>query len=269
VLTNRKHAGPPQLFPSPQGGERRAAALSGGALFISDLHLTARRPETTDLLIDFLAGSARAAGALYILGDLFDYWLGDDRLDEPFNRRVCDALAAATGAGVASHFMPGNRDFLAGPTFAAATGLRMLGEPAVVEIGGVATLLLHGDTLCTDDADYQAFRSTVRSDTWRREFLAKPIAERQRDVETLRARSESEKQTKSYGRMDTNADAVAEAFRKHGVTRMIHGHTHRQASHELIVDGRRCQRWVLGDWGTTGNCLRCDKDAWRFETIGA
>jgi UDP-2,3-diacylglucosamine hydrolase len=234
------------------------------SLFVSDLHLTARRPETTGLFIDFLAGPARAAGALYILGDLFDYWLGDDALDDPFSKRICDALASLAAAGTSTYFLPGNRDFLAGPDFAAATGMRFLIEPTVCDIAGQPTLALHGDTLCTDDTDYQTFRATVRSPAWRQEFLAQPLAERKEYVEALRARSESEKQTKPYSLMDTNVEAVAEAFRRHGVTRMIHGHTHRQACHELTVDGRACQRWVLGEWGTTGNALACDAGGCRW-----
>jgi UDP-2,3-diacylglucosamine hydrolase len=234
------------------------------SLFVSDLHLTARRSETTDLFIDFLAGPARKADALYLLGDLFDYWLGDDNLDEPFNRRICTALADVTAAGISTYFLPGNRDFLAGKNFAAASGLSFLAEPTVCNVAGQPTLLLHGDTLCTDDTDYQAFRATVRSEAWREDFLAQPLAVRKDYVEALRARSETEKQTKPYSMMDTNPGAVADAFRRNAVTRMIHGHTHRQACHELTVDGRPCQRWVLGEWGKTGNALVCDSSGCRW-----
>lgn len=236
-------------------------------LFVSDLHLSARRPETTDLFVRLLAGPARAAGAFYILGDLFDYWLGDDDLDEPFCRDVCAALAALAAAGTSIWFLSGNRDFLAGDDFAAACGLRFLVEPCVREIGGEPTLLLHGDTLCTDDHDYLAFRATVRAPAWRERFLAQPLAARRQYVEGLRERSEAEKRIKPYALMDTNAEAVTEAFRRHQVTRMIHGHTHRQGSHELDVDGHRCRRWVLGEWSNTGNALACDAAGCRWLTI--
>ena len=233
-------------------------------LFVSDLHLSARRPETAHLFATFLAGPAREAAALYILGDLFDYWLGDDNLDDPFAQRICAGLAALADAGTAIWFLPGNRDFLAGDDFAAACGLRFLAEPIVRDIAGEPTLLLHGDTLCTDDLDYQSFRATVRAPIWRQNFLAQPLAARRQYVEGLRERSEAEKRTKPYGLMDTNAEAVAEAFRRHDVTSMIHGHTHRQARHELEVDGRRCRRWVLGEWGATGNALVCDAQGRRW-----
>jgi UDP-2,3-diacylglucosamine hydrolase len=234
------------------------------SLFVSDLHLTARRPETTDLFIDFLAGPARKASALFILGDLFDYWLGDDALDDPFSKRVCLALADLAAAGTSTFFLAGNRDFLTGKDFAAASGLRFIAEPTVCDVAGQPTLLLHGDTLCTDDTDYQAFRATVRSEAWRQDFLARPLAARKDYVEALRARSETEKQTKPYELMDTNAEAVADAFRRHDVARMIHGHTHRQACHQLVVDGRPCQRWVLGEWGASGNALTCDAGGCRW-----
>lgn len=237
-------------------------------LFVSDLHLSPRRPDTADLFVEFLTGPAREAGELYILGDLFDYWLGDDSLEEPFNRRIRDALAELTRSGICGFFMPGNRDFLIGPDFAQATGLRFLDDPSVGNVGGQPTLLLHGDTLCTGDTAYQAFRSTVRSPAWRRDFLARPLDERRRDAEALRERSESEKQVKPVELMDVAITAVTEAFRHHQVSRMIHGHTHRQARHDLLVDGRHCQRWVLGQWDDKGNILACEGDDWHWLTIG-
>lgn len=236
-------------------------------LLVSDLHLSARRPETADLFLAFLAGPARDAGAFYVLGDLFDYWAGDDDLADPFNRRICDALAALSASGTRSHFLRGNRDFLAGSAFTAATGMTLLPDLSVQEIDGQPTLLLHGDTLCTDDVGYQAFRATVRADEWQRDFLARPLAERRASIEQLRQRSEAEKQAKPDDLMDTNAEAVAAAFRHHDVCRMIHGHTHRQAHHRHPVNGHDCQRWVLGDWSRAGNCLRCGDGEWTFATI--
>jgi UDP-2,3-diacylglucosamine hydrolase len=224
-------------------------------LFVSDLHLSARRPETTDLFLHFLAGPAQDAGALYILGDLFDYWAGDDDLIDPFNRRIVQALADLE---IPKFFLPGNRDFLADERFGVASRLTFIDESSVIDIAGTPTLLLHGDTLCTDDLDYQAARKVLRSDEWQRKLLALPLSERKRKIEGLREQSETAKGGKSYDIMDANAEAVAAAFHKHGVVRMIHGHTHRQARHEHIIDGRSCERWVLGDWHTTGNALACD-----------
>ena len=235
-------------------------------LFVSDLHLTARRPETADRFLDFLSGPVRQAQALYILGDLFDYWAGDDDLDDPFNRRVCEALAAVEAD---TFFIAGNRDFLIGERFAASSRLTLLPEATVIALAGTATLLLHGDTLCTDDTDYLAFRATVRDPRWQREFLALPLAERRRQIEALRQRSETAKDGKPHALMDANADAIAAAFRTHGASRIIHGHTHRQARHEHIVDGRNCERWVLGDWGETGNALAADSTGCRWVAIGA
>lgn len=236
-------------------------------LFVADLHLSAEWPETAALFLAFLAGPARQARACYILGDLFEYWAGDDDLADPFNRRVCAALADLAAGGTRCHFLPGNRDFLVGAAFAAATGMALLPDGCVHDVAGRPTLLLHGDTLCTDDSEYQAFRATVRTAAWQRDFLALPLAERRQRIEALRQRSEAEKQVKAQALMDANPDAVAAAFRGHGVDRMIHGHTHRQATHTQVVDGRPCRRWVLGDWGASGNYLRCAGDDWHFEAI--
>jgi UDP-2,3-diacylglucosamine hydrolase len=246
------------------------------ALFISDLHLHPSRPGVTALFQQFLTGPATdigaRAGAVFILGDLFDAWAGDDDLKAPLNVEVCAGLRRCVDQGTKLYFIPGNRDFLVGPAFAEASGITLLTEPIVMTIAGTPTLLLHGDLLCTDDAEYQQFRNTVRNTDWQQEFLGKPLAERKEIIEGLRARSESEKQVKSMAIMDTNADAVAAAFQQHQVQRMIHGHTHRQAEHRLSIDGRDCTRWVLGDWHDssaqqalpTGSALLCDADGCRF-----
>ena len=236
-------------------------------LFASDLHLSARRPETTELFLRFLTGPAREADALYLLGDLFDYWIGDDDLDDPLTRRVCDALASVPAA---KFFLPGNRDFLVGTAFSAASGCTLLDDETVIDLAGTPTVLLHGDTLCTDDAAYQTFRATTRSPAWQREFLTKPLAERRKQAEALREQSETEKRAKSYDLMDANADAIAETFRRHGADRMIHGHTHRQARHEHVVDGRVRERWVLGDWDgrdNRANVLAIDDRGGRWLSI--
>jgi UDP-2,3-diacylglucosamine hydrolase len=236
-------------------------------LFVSDLHLTARRPETAALFLRFLAGPAREAQALYVLGDLFDYWAGDDDLDDPFNAGICAALAELAAGGTRSFFMPGNRDFLAGEQFGVSSRLTFLADPTVVDLGGTPTLLMHGDTLCTDDTDYLAFRAVARTPQWCADMLARPLAERKAMLDGLRARSEAAKQDKDYDVMDANAEAVAAAFRNHGLNRIIHGHTHRQARHEHLVDGRSCERWVLGDWHERGNALAVAADGCRWLTI--
>jgi len=214
-------------------------------LFISDLHLCTSRPEITAAFESFLSGAARKANALYILGDLFEYWAGDDDL-------------AGYGKDVPTFLMHGNRDFLMGDAFARATGTTLVADPLLIDIKGCPSLLMHGDTLCTDDLDYQRFRDEVRSAEWSATFLATPLAERKQRIEAMRTRSEAMKQVKSAAIMDVNAAAVEAAFRRYDCTRLIHGHTHRPARHEHLVDGRRCERLVLADWYETGSHLACD-----------
>ncbi len=230
------------------------------ALFISDLHLCASRPQITAAFEAFLRGPARGAAGLYILGDLFEYWAGDDDLGDPFNARIAGALAEY-GRAVPTFFMHGNRDFLIGDAFAQAAGLTLIADPLLIDIHGRPTLLMHGDTLCTDDLDYQRFRSEVRSPEWTAAFLATPLAERKQRIEVMRMRSEAMKQVKSASIMDVNAGAVEAAFRRYGCDRMIHGHTHRPARHEHVVDGRRCERFVLADWYEDGSHLACTAGA--------
>lgn len=235
------------------------------ALFISDLHLSPDEPATVARFLAFLQDPARSAQQLFILGDLFDYWTGDDDLADPFNARIVAALRSLADGGVSVSFMAGNRDFLIGPQFAAAAGLELLPDPCVRDIAGVPTLLMHGDTLCTDDADYQRFRATVRDPAWQAAFLARPLTERKREIAALRARSETEKRVKPMEIMDVNSAAVEAALRKHGVTALIHGHTHRQGRHTYSIDGRDCMRWVLGDWHPErGSALACSGADWRF-----
>lgn len=220
------------------------------------------------MFLDFLAGPARKAGSLTILGDLFNYWAGDDDLADPFNARIVAALRKLSDSGVRLEFMAGNRDFLIGDDFAAAAGLTLLPDPVVRDIGGIKTLLTHGDALCTDDPDYQRFRAEVRDPAWRTVFLARPLAERKHEIEALRTRSETEKKTKPMAIMDVNAEAVVAAFATHRVQAMIHGHTHRQGRHEHSVAGSTCPRWVLGDWHADhGNALTCSPNDWHWLSI--
>jgi len=224
-------------------------------LFISDLHLSAERPEANERFIAFIEGKARGAEALYVLGDLFESWIGDDEIVERFNAVVAGFFAALARSGTPLYVMHGNRDFLIGERFCRETGAKLLQDPTVVEIGGVPTLLMHGDTLCTDDLDYQAWRARTRNPAAQGMFLSKPLAERRAMSAMIREKSKEVIAGKPAEIMDVNAGAVRDAFRKHGVTRMIHGHTHRPGRHELEVDGRRCERWVLPDWYGRGGYL--------------
>ena len=234
------------------------------ALFISDLHLTDSRPEANEKFIALLEGKARSARALYILGDLFEYWIGDDDLVDPFNAIVAGLLRDLAGRGVALYLMHGNRDFLIGRRFCDVTAAKLLDDPSVIEIDREKVLLMHGDALCTDDHDYQAWRRTARSAAWQREFAAKSLVERRRAIGALREKSKQVIQAKPAEIMDVNDGAVREALRRHGVTRLIHGHTHRPGQHALEVDGRRCERWVLPDWYGRGGYLEIGSGATRL-----
>lgn len=226
-------------------------------LFISDLHLCASRPRINQLFFDFLASTARDADSLYILGDFFEYWAGDDDINDPFNRSVIDAVATLTGRGVSVLLMHGNRDFLIGEKFCQAANVTLLQDPTVIDLSGTRTLLLHGDTLCTDDIEYQKFRKQVRDPQWQQQFLSQPLTQRKAIIEDLRRRSETEKQTKSMDIMDVTLASVEAALREYDYPRMIHGHTHRPATHRHDIDGKPCERWVLRDWYESGSYLRC------------
>jgi UDP-2,3-diacylglucosamine hydrolase len=227
-------------------------------LFVSDLHLSPEHPHTTGLFLDFLAQTAPAAEALYILGDLFEYWAGDDDLDAPLNLQVTRALAALAARGTRLFLLHGNRDFLLGDGFQQTAHTTLLPDPSLIDLYGTPTLLMHGDTLCTDDAKYLAFRARVRDPAFQAEFLRQPLAQRKATIEDLRRQSEQDKGLKSEALMDVNAQAVAKTLRAHGHPRLIHGHTHRPARHIHQVDGQVCERWVLGAWDEDGSYLRCD-----------
>jgi UDP-2,3-diacylglucosamine hydrolase len=218
-------------------------------LFVSDLHLADERPAVTRRFLRFLAGEARGAHALYVLGDLFDFWVGDDTAADVLNREVLQAMAALAASGTAVRVMHGNRDFLLAAGFEQASGARLVDDPLLVDLHGVATLLMHGDTLCTDDLAYQAFRRHVRDPAVQRAFLALPVEGRRLQVGQTRARSEQAKQSKDAQIMDVSPATAEAELRRHGhPPRLIHGHTHRPATHEHVVDGRRTERWVLADW---------------------
>jgi len=223
-------------------------------LFISDLHLDPARPEVTRLFLEFLQAHAGKARALYILGDLFEAWIGDDDPD-PHHGKVQDALRAFAAAGTRCYFMHGNRDFLCGSEFAARSGLTLLDDPTVVDIFGRRALLMHGDTLCTDDIGYQQFRAMVRNPDWQRQFLSQPLAARQAFAEKARQGSKAAQADLAEDIMDVNAAAVAKAFRDHNVDLLVHGHTHRPGVHLFELDGKVRERVVLGDWYEQGSLL--------------
>ena len=238
-------------------------------LFLSDLHLSPDRPEAFAAFDAFAAGPARAAAAVYILGDLFDWWVGDDQMADPFAAKVVASLAAIHAAGVPLFVGRGNRDFILGERFAAAAGATLLPDFLVVNAGGVPTLLCHGDELCTDDVEYQAYRARMRNPETQARLLRLPYFARRALAWWLRRKSRNEKALKAESIMDVAAGAVEDAFRAHGVTRMIHGHTHRPARHEHAVDGTTRERFVLADWHDRGQYLAVDADGVHVREIAA
>lgn len=225
-------------------------------LFISDLHLAPTRPSSTELFIDFLKTQAGYSEALYILGDLFEYWIGDDAAAHIGHRDIIQALRRLTDGGTPTHFMPGNRDFLIGEHFSLETGCVLLPDRSVVELYGEPVLLMHGDRLCTDDNAHQQFRALVDQPSWRRDFLAKSIEERIRLATDARAQSELNKSLLAMEIMDVNQNAVESVMRDFGVQTLIHGHTHRPAIHHFRLDGAAVRRIVLGDWYEHSSVLR-------------
>ncbi|HEX6829325.1 MAG TPA: UDP-2,3-diacylglucosamine diphosphatase [Burkholderiales bacterium] len=236
-------------------------------LFISDLHLCAERPEVNRVFFRFLEQDAPGAGTLYILGDLFEYWAGDDDLAEPLHREVAEGLRRFAASGVPVRLIPGNRDFLLGRRFEREAGVALIGDEAVIDLFGTPTLILHGDQLCTDDLQYQAFRARVRKPWLQKLFLALPRGLRKRLVGNIRSRSQEAAASKPPEIMDVNPRAVEEALRQRGCPRLIHGHTHRPARHLLTVDGRECERWVLPAWHEGGGYLRCDAQGVRAVSL--
>ncbi len=235
-------------------------------LFISDLHLDDRRPETTTLLLKFLQDEAVHADALYILGDLFEFWLGDDVPSE-CSVEVASALNHLVKDGVPCHFMHGNRDFLLQDRYANLAGMKLLPEEHVIDLYGERVLLMHGDSLCTDDVAYQQFRTMVRNPAWQQEFLARSPQERLQIALQARDASATHKGNLDMNIMDVNQGQVKAAFERHGVLRMIHGHTHRPAIHDLEIQGQSAQRIVLGDWYTQGSVLRVQPGSYELSPL--
>ncbi|MDH3947784.1 MAG: UDP-2,3-diacylglucosamine diphosphatase [Gammaproteobacteria bacterium] len=237
-------------------------------LFISDLHLSADRPDITSLFIQFLNNEARQAEALYILGDLFEAWLGDDMVLPEYAEAIA-AMKALSGSGVPVFIMHGNRDFLLGETFASMSGTTLLDDPTTIDLYGKPTLLLHGDTLCTDDVKYQQFRAMVRNPAWQQQMLALSPEERLALAKQYREMSQAETGNKAEDIMDVNQQTLEQVMKSKGVYHMIHGHTHRPAIHDFNIDSQAATRIVLGDWYEQGSVLVCDDNSCELQGLKA
>jgi len=236
------------------------------ALFISDLHLYHQRPAVTEAFRQFLRREAVQADSLYILGDLFEAWIGDDDPD-PHNRSIVTSLKALTDSGTRCFFIPGNRDFLVGDRFAAESGVSILNDGTQIDLYNQPVLLLHGDTLCTDDKGYQRFRRFVHHPATRAAFLALPVAPRRALAKRMRDQSMSTSSQKPEEIMDVNQAAVEQTMRDESVKILVHGHTHRPAAHRFKLAGSDVQRIVLGDWYSQGSILRWDSAGPELTTL--
>jgi UDP-2,3-diacylglucosamine hydrolase len=237
-----------------------------GTLFISDLHLDPERPAITELFLDLLNTRARNTDAIYILGDLFEAWIGDDD-HSPINQAVCKGLGDCASTGTPVFVMHGNRDFLLGEEFAKACSCTLLDDPALIDLYGTPTLLMHGDMLCTDDTEYMSFRRMVRDPQWQAELLSKSLQERRMIASDMRNQSRQQTGGKPESIMDVNDDAVRDVMSTYNVQRLIHGHTHRPAVHDLLLADMPAQRIVLGDWYEQGSLLECTSSGCRLEAL--
>lgn len=223
--------------------------------FIADLHLTPDRPQSTILFEQFLKTGSRVLSELYILGDLFEYWIGDDAGSRLGYRSTESALKAVSDQGTQIYFIHGNRDFLVGQDFAERTGCQILPDPHPIVLDGIRVVLSHGDHLCTDDVSHQQARSQMLTSKWKMAFLDQPIEKRIDDAEALRAKSEENKKMKSMAVMDVNQLEVAKLVVEHQADILIHGHTHRPGVHEFEASGKSRKRFVVGDWYTQKSVL--------------
>ncbi|ASK33962.1 UDP-2,3-diacylglucosamine diphosphatase [Alcanivorax sp. N3-2A] len=235
------------------------------SLLISDLHLDPARPEHLAALGDLLRQHGGQAQRLYVLGDLFEAWIGDDD-DSDFNRTAIDAFRAFSDAGSELYFMHGNRDFLLGEAFATACGGALIDEGTVVDLHGTRTLLMHGDSLCTQDTAYQQFRAMARDPQWQSAMLAKPLQERRMIAQGMRMQSQGNNANKAENIMDVTPEEVVRVMDQAGVRDLIHGHTHRPAVHDVPLAHGAGKRWVLGDWGKLGWWIIADGSGLRLES---
>ncbi len=235
-------------------------------LFISDLHLSGERENITELFIKFLDQRASHADALYILGDLFEVWPGDDMIQPDYEQSISKMKQLADN-GLPLFVMQGNRDFLMAEKFAEVSGATMIEDPTVIDLYGSPTLLMHGDTLCTDDVDYQKFRIMVRNPRWQADFLSKPAEERLAMTSKYRKISKDKTANKSMDIMDVNQQTVEQVLLEKNIHQLIHGHTHRPAVHDFTVGNKEMKRIVLGDWFEQGSVLVCNKDGCQLESI--
>ena len=237
-------------------------------LFVSDVHLNDARSGMVRAFVDFLSGEAREADALFILGDLFDEWLGDDDQRSP-HPLICDALAQLTASGLPVSVVHGNHDFLLGRKFAARTGCTLLGDHTVVDLYGTPVLIMHGDTLCTRDRRYQNYRKVVRNRLVQRLFLGMSFDWRARKAAGIRSETKKDVALKADDIMDVTAKAVAAAMRKFRVRHLVHGHTHRPAVHDVDLDGEPATRIVLGDWYGEPTILQWGPRGFKLRTLDA
>lgn len=234
-------------------------------LFISDLHLSAERTDITDCFLTFMKEETTGIDALYVLGDLFEMWIGDDD-DSPFHQQIKSAFRQLTDSGVPCYFIHGNRDFLVGKRFSRETGVQLLPEHSVIDLYGTPTLILHGDTLCTLDEEYQRYRKKVHNRFIQWLFFRLPLSYRQKIGNKMRSNSSMTNQEKAQDVMDVTPDEVEKIMAQYQVTAMIHGHTHRPAIHHLNVGSLSASRTVLGDWYDHGSVLVCTPDGCQLET---
>lgn len=238
------------LIPTTSGTRAQPETV---ALFVSDIHLQPDMPRTARAFLDFLDNEGGRTRELYLLGDMFEYWAGDDDLVTPFNQNIADAIRSVSAHGVKVYWIAGNRDFLLSERFALAAGMTLLPDPFVIDAGGQRILISHGDAWCTDDLAYLAFRKTVRDPQWQAQFLAQSLEQRKEIIAGMRSGSRSAQRTKSMEIMDVNRDAIDTLLEQHGARVMVHGHTHRPALHMHEVGGTMRVRHVLPDWD-------CDTD---------
>ena len=240
--------------------------MQGETLFISDLHLDSGHPEIQQQLLEFIERGAKGSDALYILGDLFEVWLGDDD-DNTDHQQTINSLKRLHTQGTPVYIQHGNRDFLLGERFSQLSGCTILPDPCVIDLYGQQVLIMHGDLLCTDDVDYQSFRRQVRNPEWQAQFLQQPLTQRKQIAAGLRQQSRQETRNKTEQIMDVSQTTVDEYMQRFDVQTLIHGHTHRPDIHQWELDGSSRQRIVLGDWFTQGSVLRWDRDGYQLQTL--